>query len=132
MLRIATIEGAQTIGLGDSIGSLESGKKADFLILNLKAPHMTPILSSPIRNIAPNIVYSARGDEVETIIINGKIVMEDRHVLTMEKEKVIAEAQKAAEEMVKKSDQMGVPVSDINGKIIVGFDQEEIEKALAE
>jgi len=99
MLRIATIEGARTIGLGDSIGSLEPGKKADMLILDLKRAHMTPVISRPVRNIAPNIVYSARGDEVETVIIDGKVVMEDRIVLTMDEEKVIAEAQRAAEEI---------------------------------
>jgi 5-methylthioadenosine/S-adenosylhomocysteine deaminase len=99
MLRIATIEGAETIGLGDSIGSLEPGKKADLILLNLKVPHMTPILSRPIRNIAPNIVYSARGDEVETVIIDGKVVMENREILTMDETKVIEEAQKAAEEV---------------------------------
>ena len=99
MLRIATIEGARTIGLGDSIGSLEPGKKADLVILDLKAPHMTPIITSPVRNIAPNIVYSARGDEVETVIIDGKVVMENRAVLTMDEERVIEEAQKAATEI---------------------------------
>jgi 5-methylthioadenosine/S-adenosylhomocysteine deaminase len=99
MLRIATIEGAETIGLGDRIGSLEPGKKADLILLNLKVPHMTPVLSRPVRNIAPNIVYSARGDEVETVIIDGKIVMENREILTMDETKVIAEAQKAAEEV---------------------------------
>lgn len=101
MLRLATVEGAQTIGLGDSIGSLEPGKKADLIILDLKAPHMTPIITAPIRNIAPNIVYSARGDEVETVIIDGKVVVEDRRVLTMDEEKVVEEAQKASDEITK-------------------------------
>jgi 5-methylthioadenosine/S-adenosylhomocysteine deaminase len=99
MLRIATIEGAETIGLGETIGSLEPGKKADLVLLDLKVPHMTPVLSTPVRNIAPNIVYSARGDEVETVIIDGKVVMEDRKVLTMDEERVITEAQEAAEEI---------------------------------
>ena len=91
--------GAETIGLGDRIGSLEPGKKADLILLDLKIPHMTPVLSRPVRNIAPNIVYSARGDEVETVIIDGKVVMENRKVLTMDEAKVIEEAQKAAEEV---------------------------------
>jgi len=99
MLRIATVEGAQTIGLGDTIGSLEPGKKADLILLDLKVPHMTPVLSTPVRNIAPNIVYSARGDEIETVIIDGNVVMEDRRVLTMDEERVIAEAQEAATEI---------------------------------
>jgi len=96
MLRIATIEGAETIGLGDSIGSLEPGKKADLLLLNLKVPHMMPIITTPVPNIAPNIVYSARGDEVETVIIDGEIVVKDHEVLTMDEEKVMEDAQKAS------------------------------------
>ncbi|MGD2200854.1 MAG: amidohydrolase family protein [Candidatus Bathyarchaeota archaeon] len=99
MLRIATIEGAKTIGLGDRIGSLEPGKRADLILLDLKRPHMTPVISRPVRNIAPNIVYSARGDEVETVIIDGKVIMENREVLTMDEERVISDAQTAAEEI---------------------------------
>ncbi len=96
MLRIATVEGAETIGLGDSIGSLEPGKKADLIILNLKVPHMMPIITTPVPNIAPNIVYSARGDEVETVIIDGNVVVKDHMVLTMDEEKVMKDAQKAS------------------------------------
>ena len=99
MLRIATIEGAETIGLGDRIGSLEPGKKADLILLDLKVPHMTPVLSRPVRNITPNIVYSARGDEVETVIIDGRVIMENREVFTMDKRRVIMEAQQAAEDV---------------------------------
>jgi 5-methylthioadenosine/S-adenosylhomocysteine deaminase len=50
-----------------------------------------------VRNIAPNIVYSARGDEVETVIIDGNIVVENSVALTMNEEEIMAEAQKAAE-----------------------------------
>ena len=99
MLRIATLEGAETIGLGNSIGSLEPGKKADLIILDLKVPHMMPIITHPVRNVAPNIVYSARGDEVETVIIDGKIVVQDRNVLTMDEEKIMEDAQKASDEI---------------------------------
>ncbi|MFQ6077353.1 MAG: amidohydrolase family protein, partial [Candidatus Bathyarchaeia archaeon] len=99
MLRLATIEGADAIGLGEEIGSLEPGKKADLIILDLKRPHMTPIISTPVRNIAPNIVYSARGDEVETVIIDGRVIMDDGVVLTMNEDAIIADAQKAAEEV---------------------------------
>lgn len=103
MLRIATIEGAKALGLGDQIGSLEPGKRADIIILDLKKPHMTPILHSPVRNIAPNIVYSARGDEVETVIIDGRVVMKDRSLLTLKEEEVMAKAQRAAEEIAEKA-----------------------------
>jgi 5-methylthioadenosine/S-adenosylhomocysteine deaminase len=97
MLRIATIDGARAVGLGAEIGSLEVGKKADLIILNMKMPHMMPLISSPVRNIAPNIVYSARGDEVETVIIDGEIVLDEGELKTMDEEKILCEAQEAAE-----------------------------------
>jgi len=99
MMRIATIEGAQTIGVGDTTGSLEVGKKADLIMLNLRVPHMTPILSRPVRNIAPNLVYSARGDEVETVIVDGKVLVDNYKVLSMDEEAIIDEAQRAGTEM---------------------------------
>jgi len=97
MLRLATIEGATAIGLGGQIGSLEIGKKADLIIIDLHRPHLTPIISTPVRNIAPNIVYSARGDEVETVIIDGRVVVENGVALTLNEEEIMSEAQKAAE-----------------------------------
>jgi len=103
MLRLATIEGATAIGLGDKVGSLEPGKKADIILLDLKVPHMTPVLMRPVRNVAPNIVYSARGDEVRIVIVNGEVVVDDGVVKTMDEEKVIAEAQKAAEDIAYKA-----------------------------
>ena len=99
MLRLATIEGAKAIGLGDQIGSLEPGKKADLIIIDIQRPHLTPIISMPVRNIAPNIVYSARGDEVETVIIDGKVVVENGVALTLNEEEVMIDAQNAAEEV---------------------------------
>ena len=99
MLRIATIEGANTLGLGDKIGSIESGKKADIILLDLKVPHMMPILMKPVRNVAPNIVYYSRGDEVETVIVNGRFIVKSGHCTTMNEEKVMEHAQKAAEEI---------------------------------
>ena len=99
MLRLATVEGATALGLGDRIGSLEPGKRADLILLNLKAPHMTPVLMRPVRNVAPNIVYSARGDEVTDVMVNGRFVVRDRRVLTMDEEKVMEEAQEAAVEI---------------------------------
>jgi 5-methylthioadenosine/S-adenosylhomocysteine deaminase len=99
MLRLATLEGATALGIGDKIGSIEVGKKADLIIIDLKVPHMTPVIMNPVRNIAPNIVYSARGDEVTDVIVNGQMIVEDKQVLTMNEEKIIKEAQAAGEEI---------------------------------
>ncbi len=82
-LRMATIEGARAIGLGDDVGSLEIGKKADFISINLNNPSMQPVFTYPMRNIVPNLVYSARGCEVDLSVVNGKIIMKDRVLLNI-------------------------------------------------
>ena len=81
--RIATINGAKALGLSEEIGSLEVGKKADIAILNLNTPSLTPR-----NNLLAGLSYSANGSEVETVIIDGKITMENRRVLTMDEEVV--------------------------------------------
>lgn len=81
--RIATINGAKALGLEREIGSLEAGKKADIAILNLNTPSLTPR-----NNLIAGLSYSANGSEVETVIIDGKITMENRKILTMDEELV--------------------------------------------
>ena len=81
--RIATINGAKALGLSEEIGSLEVGKKADIAILNLNTPSL-----KPRNNLLAGLSYSANGSEVETVIIDGKITMENRRVLTMDEEVV--------------------------------------------
>ncbi|MDL2274196.1 amidohydrolase family protein [Oscillospiraceae bacterium OttesenSCG-928-G22] len=100
VLRMATIDGARAIGLGDDIGSLEAGKKADIIILNFELPHLTPIIRRPIRNIVPNLVYAANGSEVETVIIDGKFTMENRKVLTVDEAAEVAAANAAADALM--------------------------------
>jgi 5-methylthioadenosine/S-adenosylhomocysteine deaminase len=55
-LRMATIEGAQAIGLGDEVGSLEVGKQADLILVDLTALNLSPVLAAPVRNIVPHLV----------------------------------------------------------------------------
>jgi len=81
--RIATINGARALGLEKEIGSIEAGKKADLAILNLNVPSLTPR-----NNLLAGLSYSANGSEVETVIIDGKITMENRKVLTLDEELV--------------------------------------------
>jgi 5-methylthioadenosine/S-adenosylhomocysteine deaminase len=102
-LRLVTIDAARTLGLEEKIGSIEKGKRADLIILDLKTPQTTPILSKPVRNIIPNLVYSARGSEVETVIVDGRIIMEDRKILTTNEKRVLEEAQRAAEKIAYKA-----------------------------
>jgi atrazine chlorohydrolase/5-methylthioadenosine/S-adenosylhomocysteine deaminase/melamine deaminase len=75
---MATIGGAKAVGMNASIGSLEVGKKADIIILDLKSPHLRPI-----HHLPSVLVYQARGTEVETVLVNGMILMEDRKLTWM-------------------------------------------------
>ncbi len=98
VLRLATIDGARAIGLGDEVGSLEKGKKADIIMVDLTNPNLVPTISQPVRNLIPNLVYAARGNEVETVIIDGRFIVEDGKLNTVdEKEAALTALAKAAE-----------------------------------
>jgi len=87
VLRMATIEGARVLGLEHITGSLETGKKADIIIIGTNKPHLTPMY-----NPFSHLVYAARGSDVDHVIINGQIVMEGRKLLTMDLKKTMARA----------------------------------------
>ena len=79
VVRMATIEGARLLGLGNLTGSLEAGKQADIILLDMNQPHLTPLY-----NPYSQLVYAARGADVKTSIIGGKIIMLDRRLLTID------------------------------------------------
>jgi 5-methylthioadenosine/S-adenosylhomocysteine deaminase len=97
VLRMVTIESAQVLGLGDKIGSLEAGKEADVILVDLTAPNLSPILLDPIRNIIPNLVYAGTGHEVKTVLVAGKVLVRDYAVLVADEAAIWAEAQRQAE-----------------------------------
>lgn len=105
VLRLVTIDAAKTLGLENQLGSIEKGKRADLIIVNLKTPQTTPILTTPVRNVVSNLVYSARGSEVDTVIVDGGIIMENRKILTIREERALEEAQKAAEKIASRAAQ---------------------------
>ena len=84
-IEMATINGAKAMGLEQEIGSIETGKKADIAIFDTRRPEWRPL-----HNEVQNLVYSATGDSVETVIIDGNIVMEKRKVLTIDEDEVLA------------------------------------------
>jgi 5-methylthioadenosine/S-adenosylhomocysteine deaminase len=91
VLKMATIEGAKALGMEDITGSLEPGKKADIIILDIDKPHLTPMY-----NPYSHIVYAARGNDVSHSIINGQLVMEDRKLLTLDIEEIMERAKEKA------------------------------------
>jgi 5-methylthioadenosine/S-adenosylhomocysteine deaminase len=102
VLRMATIEGAQAIGLADEIGSLVTGKQADLIVVDLTAPHLSPVLDAPLRNIVPNLVYAATGSEVRTVLVAGRILVRDGQVLTLDEAQVREEAQEQAQRLARR------------------------------
>jgi 5-methylthioadenosine/S-adenosylhomocysteine deaminase len=86
-LRMATIDGARILGLADQIGSLEPGKRADIIVVSMDAARQTPTYD-PVSHL----VYTTRGDDVRSTIVNGRFVMRDRRVLTLDEAAVLGEA----------------------------------------
>jgi 5-methylthioadenosine/S-adenosylhomocysteine deaminase len=91
VLGMATIGGARALGLEGSVGSLEVGKKADVILVDFKKPHLTPV-----HDFYANVVYSARGSDVDTVIVDGEILMEGRKVRTLDEEEVRVRARESA------------------------------------
>lgn len=94
-LEMATINGAIGLGLGKKIGSLEVGKKADIIIVDFKKPHLTPL-----HNVVSHLVYSAVSSDVDTTIVDGKILMQGREVLALDEDKVLERAQKTSDDLL--------------------------------
>ena len=84
VLEMATIEGARVLGIDSEVGSLEVGKKADIILIDLNKPHLMPR-----HDIYSLLAYSVNGADVDTSIIDGKIVMENRRVLNVDEGEIM-------------------------------------------
>ncbi len=93
-LAMATIDAARALNMSGRIGSLEPGKQADLIIVDMSAPRQTPMYD-PVSHL----VYVTRGDDVRTTIVDGRVLMRDRKVLTLNEGAVLAEARRIAGEV---------------------------------
>ena len=84
---MATRWGADVLGLGNKVGSIEKGKIADIIMVNLNKPHLTPLY-----NVYSHIVYAAMASDVETVMVNGKVVVDGRKLLTADESEIIYKA----------------------------------------
>jgi len=91
VLNMATAEGAKALGLERKVGSLEVGKRADIILVDLKRPSFTPL-----HDLYASLVYSAHGCDVDTVIVDGRVVMENREVKTLDEEEVMEKARAVA------------------------------------
>jgi 5-methylthioadenosine/S-adenosylhomocysteine deaminase len=90
-LEMATINGARALGLEKTIGSIDVGKRADVVVVSMDSARQTP-LYDPVSHL----VYASRGDDVRTVVVNGRVLMRNRKVLTLDEGEVIAEARTLA------------------------------------
>ncbi|RLC12508.1 MAG: S-adenosylhomocysteine deaminase [Deltaproteobacteria bacterium] len=97
VVRMATFDGARVLGLQDLIGSLEPGKKADIIVIDTRQPHLTPMY-----DVYSHLVYAVSGHDVVTSIVNGKVLMENRVLTTLDQDAVIESVNRIAERVVSK------------------------------
>lgn len=91
ILEMATIRGARALMIDHLVGSIERGKRADIIVVDYWRPHL-----HPMNNPVSHLVYAASGSDVKHSIIDGRLIMYNRRVLTMDEEEVIEEAERAA------------------------------------
>ena len=102
VLKMATIRGAELYGLGNELGSIEPGKLADIIIIN-PASTLTPV--SP-ENVVEQIVNTVDGDDIETVVVGGKVIMRERKMLTLDEAEAVKVARKSAEKLWQKLEAM--------------------------
>jgi len=98
VLRMATIDGARALGLDNEIGSLEVGKRADVIVVDLNQLH-----SSPKQDVISSLVYSAQPSDVHVTIINGRVVMRDGELLSLNEDSVMADANPEASALARRA-----------------------------
>ncbi len=94
-LEMATIGGARCLGLGEQIGSLEVGKKADILLMNFDKPHLTPR-----HNVVSHLVYAAKAGDVDTVLVEGRVLVRNGAFTQLDQERVLRNAQQSATRLV--------------------------------
>ena len=100
VLEMATKGGAEAMGMKDEIGSIEPGKRADIIILDIDHAHAAPTENV---NLISRIVYEAKAADVETTIVDGRILMHERKLTSIDEEEVIREANKALERVLRRA-----------------------------
>ena len=105
-LELATIEGARAIGWDDEIGSLEIGKRADVIVVDASGANWVPLHDF---SVVPTLVYSGDGCDVATTIVDGRVLMENRRLLTVDEPALLERVQAAAENLVRRLPYQLVP-----------------------
>ena len=98
VLEMATLNGARAMGTESEVGSIEVGKRADFIIINVDAPHFMPIW-----NPIASVVFAAQGSDVDTVVIDGRIIMQGRKLLTLDEEAILSDVHQRYQAIAKRA-----------------------------
>jgi cytosine/adenosine deaminase-related metal-dependent hydrolase len=98
LLEMVTIDAARALGWDDEIGSLEVGKKADVIVVELRQPHLSPDFM-----VVHRLVYEAVGNDVDTVVVDGRVVMDRRNVLSVEEAGVLDRAQEESTKLIERA-----------------------------
>lgn len=98
ILKMATIEGAKVLGMEDEIGTLEVGKKADMIFIKTDKIHLCPE-----NDVCANIVYSANGADVDSVMIDGNLIMQNRKMINLNEKEVMRQVKKIAKRLLEHS-----------------------------
>lgn len=125
LLEMVTVDAAKALGMEDEIGSLEIGKKADVITIDMLQPHLAPEFMHVHR-----LVYQAVGSDVDNVIVDGEIILRDRKVLTADEKRVILEANHVSNETI---DRAGLrkfmePVKSMWGNTRIYVDEKRYEE----
>lgn len=94
MFKLVTIDGAQAVGLGEKIGILEKGRRADIIAVNLNQPQF-----HPPHNLVSHLVYSAKGSEVDFVMCEGQVIMENREIKTLDEARIYKDSLKIGQKI---------------------------------
>jgi 5-methylthioadenosine/S-adenosylhomocysteine deaminase len=95
VLRMTTTWGASVMGMGDQVGTLELGKKADIIVVDLRGPNLCPVYD-PLSAL----VYTASGADVKDVIVDGKVLMKDRTFTTLDANEIMERVKRISKEIM--------------------------------
>jgi cytosine/adenosine deaminase-related metal-dependent hydrolase len=98
VLEMATVNGAKALGMQNEIGSIEVGKKADLILVAMRKPHLVPVF-----NPVSHLVYAAEGPDVNTVVIDGKVVMQNLVVKTLDEDRVLSNAAERGSRLLRRA-----------------------------
>jgi len=115
VLTMATRNGAQAVGLSKELGAIEVGRRADLVTIDLERVHLRPFLRGKHDNLAGLLAWCARGSDVDTVLVDGRVVVEGGQLTTMREKDIIARVQNTAEAVLQRIDSSERPAGHGHG-----------------